>query len=295
MPTSNLPDSYDVVIVGGGPAGLSASLLLGRSRRRVLLLHDGPTRNARAAAAHNVFTRDGTPPGELLSAARQQLTPYNVSVRDEPAIDARSDRGGFLVSLRDGSQVRARKVLLATGVRDILPKTPGFQEVWGRGLYHCPYCHGWEVADGPIGLYGNGSDGVELAKLLLGWSRDLILFTDGPASLTPEDRVRIERKSVTIREERIVRLLPAPGEGMKGVELESGDVVPRSAMFFRPPQELRSDLAPRLGCELTAEGRIAADALARRISPGCTWPATQRRSCNRWLRPPPAARWRHRP
>lgn len=258
---------FDVVIVGGGPSGLSAALVLGRSRRRVLLVHDGPTRNARAEAAHTVFTRDGTPPAELLRIGREQLVPYGVVLRDERVVGVEQTAAGFAVVFDRSPSVEARKLLLATGVRDVLPDVPGFSELWGTGVFHCPYCHGWEVAGRPLCIYGRGEVAHHLSRLLLGWSDDLVLFTDGPAELSDERRARIAGHGIVIREERVERLAGSNGR-LEAVVLEGGEVVPRAGMFFMPAQEPRSDLSSRLGCPFTTDGRVEADAFGRTPVPG---------------------------
>lgn len=252
---------FDVVVVGGGPAGLSAALTLGRARRRVLLCAHGPTRNAPAHAAHGVFTRDGTPPEDLVRIGREQLTPYDVTIRDAEVTAVASDPDGFDVQMADGA-ARARKVILATGLRDLLPDVPGFAELWGTGVFHCPFCHGWEVGGQPLAIYGRGARAVHLATLLRGWSDDLVLFTDGPAGLTSDERSQIAGRGVAVREEPVARLVGQDGQ-LEAVELEGGERVPRGGLFFGPEQELRSDLAVRLGCTLGDDGRVEADAFGR--------------------------------
>lgn len=261
------PVRFDAIVVGGGPAGLSAALALGRSRRRVLLAHDGPTRNAPAHAAYNVFSRDGTPPADLLRIGREQLAPYSVTLRDERVADVERTADGFVIVFEGGERVEARKILLATGVRDVLPDVPGFRELWGTGVFHCPYCHGWEVAGGPLALYGKGESALQLSQMILGWSRDLVLFTDGPADLTAEQRAKITRHGIVVREERVERLAGSHGR-LEAVVLEGGEAVPRAGLFFSPTQELRSDLASRLGCPLTEDGHVEADEYGRTGVPG---------------------------
>lgn len=264
------PSLFDAIVIGGGPAGLSAALALGRSRRRVLVAASGPTRNARAEASHNVFTRDGTPPGELLRIGREQLTPYDVVLREEWAIRAARVRDVFTVTFAGGGRVEARALVLATGVRDILPNVPGLAERWGRGVFHCPYCHGWEVGGRPLGVYGRGLDlgrTLHLCQLIRGWSDDIILFTDGPAGLPAEERARIELNGIVVREERIERVTGTGGE-VEAVVLEGGEAVPRGGLLVSPEQELRSDIPSQLGCPLTAEGRVETGVGGKTAVPG---------------------------
>ena len=256
---------YDAIVIGGGPAGLSAALALGRARRRVLVAAAGPTRNASADAAHNVFTRDGTPPAELLRIGHEQLAPYDVTVREEWARDAEQTSGGIAVTFEGRDRVEARGVVLATGVRDILPDIPGFTELWGHGVFHCPYCHGWEVAGRPLAVYAKGKAPevtLHLVQLIRGWSDDVVLFTDGPADLSDDDRARIERNGVAVREERVERLVGADGE-LQAVALDGGEAIARGGLIVSPDQELRSDLPHRLGCPISADGRVEAGADGR--------------------------------
>lgn len=254
-------DAYDAIVVGGGPAGLSAALALGRATRRVLVASCGPVRNAPAHAAHNIFTRDGTPPPDLVRIGREQLRTYDVSIRDECAEDVRSEGESYVLRLAGGLEVRTRGIVLASGICDILPEVPGFQDLWGSGVFHCPYCHGWEVARQPLGIYARGDAALHLSKLLLVWTRDLILFTDGMSELPDGDLGRIRRNGIVVREDRVARLDGATE--LKAVIMESGEIIPRAGLFVSPEQQLRSELHLRLGCELSAQGRIAADGLGR--------------------------------
>lgn len=254
------PVKYDVVVVGGGVAGLSAALILGRSRRRTLVLDAGEPRNAPSSAVHGFFSRDGTPPQELLRIGREQLEPYpSVEVRSARAIGAGGEDGGFGVELEDGSSVRARKLLLATGVVDDLPEKPGFKELWGKGVYHCPYCHGWEVRDRPLAVLNSGGWAVQQATLIYNWSRDLILLTDGPAPLDEEARRTLRTLGIPVREERISYLEGGPcqnGGGLRRIVFEDGSALEREGLFYLPPQRQGSELARMLGCEITAMGPV---------------------------------------
>lgn len=254
-------ETFDAVVVGGGSAGLSAALALGRATRRVLVASCGPTRNAPAHAAHNVFTRDGTPPSELVSIGRDQLRRYDVSIEDECAVDVSTEAAHYIVKLSDGREVRTRGIVLTSGVRDILPGIPGFEELWGSGVFHCPYCHGWEVARKPLGIYARGDAALHFSKLLSVWTSDLILFTDGPTELSDVDISRIRNNGIVVREDRVARLDGVTA--LSAVVMENGEAIARAGLFVSPKQELRSDLYERLGCALSANGRIQADEVGR--------------------------------
>ena len=247
---------YDVVVVGAGAAGLSAALVLGRSGRKVLVLDGGEPRNAPSDASHGFFTRDGVHPGELLRIGREQLGPYpGVENRAGRATDASGADGAFEVALEDGEAVAARKLVLATGVLDELPERPGFHELWGKGAYHCPYCHGWEVRDKPLAVLARPGAAFERVALIRTWSRDLALLTDGEGGLSEDDRKKLDALSVPVYEEKISRLegdSARPGGGLDRVVFEGGSTLEREGMFYVPPQRQRSGLAYSLGCELSA-------------------------------------------
>ena len=262
-PESN---AFDAVIVGGGPAGLSAALTLGRSCRRVLVAADGPTRNVRAHAAHNIFTRDGTPPAELLRIARDQLGQYDVSFREERVIDSSRSASGFTITFASGETIGTRGLILAFGVRDLLPDVPGMRELWGTGVFHCPYCHGWEVRDQPLAIYAKGEKAMHLAKLLRGWTSDLMLFTDGPPDLSDAQLAQLERNGIVIRKESVARLV-GRGDQLEAVVLQNGESIARAGLLVGPDQEPGSDLPQRLGCPLTAQGRVESDAFGRTSVP----------------------------
>jgi thioredoxin reductase len=246
---------YDVIIVGGGVAGLSAALLLGRSRRRTLVCDAGRPRNSPSRALNGFLTRDGVAPGELLRLGREQLRPYD-TVEARPAVVAGVERDdeGFRAELRDGSAVRGRKLLLATGLVDELPSVEGAAELFGRRLFHCPYCDGWEVRHGPLAAYGRGKAGAAMALDLLGWSEDVALCSDGPAELSARQRSRMKRLGVGLYEQPIERLAEA-GEGLR-VVFEDGASLERQAMFVKTVGRQRSELAASLGCRLDEHGQI---------------------------------------
>jgi thioredoxin reductase len=246
---------YDVIIIGAGPAGLSAALMLGRCRRRVLVCDTGRPRNAASHAMHGFLSRDGMPPREFLRVAREQLQPYDtVELRDIEVTAAECRDSRFHVTLADGSSLDARKLLIATGVVDNLPDIPGFRELYGTSVFHCPYCDGWEVRDQPLAIYGRGARGSGLSLELTGWSRDLVLCTDGPCEIEPDVLARLDRHGIRVREDRVVRL-----EGKARLErivFASGPPLERIAIFFTTGQTQQSQLAVGLGCELNEKGTV---------------------------------------
>ena len=247
---------FDVVIVGAGPAGLSAALMLGRCRRSVLVFDTGHPRNAASLALHGYLTRDGIAPREFLKMAREDLTQYDtVSLREGKVVSASCIESRFEVRLADGERVTARKLLLATGVVDKLPVIEGFHELYGRSIFHCPYCDGWEVRDQPLAIYGNGERGLGLSLELTAWSRDLVLCTDGPCDIDAEDRSRLAKHGIAIREERVARLEGRDGQ-LTAVVFGDGTSLARSAMFFTTGQSQRSDLMVQLGCNFNEKGTV---------------------------------------
>ena len=245
---------WGVIVVGGGPAGLSAATVLGRCRRKVLLFDDGKPRNAVSRAMHGFLSRDGIPPAQMRAIALDQLGAYaSVAVHEVRVVDAARVDNGFSVRTADGRSFRARKLLLAGGVVDALPEQPGFKELFGAGVFHCPYCDGWEVRDQPLAVYGRGDHkGGGLALEMTLWSRDIVLCSDGPSGLTPHYRQRLARQGIGIREERIVRLEIAssvPHRAAFEIVFESGPGLHRTALFFNTGRHQSTDLAARLGCD----------------------------------------------
>jgi thioredoxin reductase len=246
---------YDVIIVGAGPAGLSAALILGRSRRRVLVCDTGRPRNAASRAMHGFLSRDGMPPADFLRTVREQMQQYDtVEMRDDEVVHAECQGSLFHVMLHDGARFTARKLLIATGVVDHLPALPGFRELYGLSVFHCPYCDGWEVRDQPLAVYGRGARGVGLSLELLGWSRDIVLCTDGPSDFEPDEMARLTRNGITVREETIARLEGA--ERLERIVFDNGEPLARHALFFTTGQTQQSDLVRLLGCEITEKGTV---------------------------------------
>ncbi|MEO5987299.1 MAG: NAD(P)/FAD-dependent oxidoreductase [Candidatus Eisenbacteria bacterium] len=247
---------FDAVIVGGGPAGLSAALVLGRCRRRVLVCDEGHPRNAASHALHGYLSRDGIPPAELLRIGREHLRPYEtVQSRSVGVTDARPLKGHFAVTLADGSSVAARKVLLATGVTDLLPPLAGMHDFYGSSVFHCPYCDGWELRDQRLAVYGKGEHGSKLAFELTTWSTQLLLCTDGPSELNEDDCGRLHRLGIEIHQDKI-RGLEGTAGILERIRFVDGTSVSCRAMFFSTGEAQSCGLAAQLGCKFTPKGTV---------------------------------------
>ncbi len=250
---------FDVLIVGAGPAGLNAALVLGRCRRRTLICDDGRPRNRSSRGLHGFLTREGIDPQELLRLGRAEVEGLpDVELRQTRVRDARRLDDGFEIALDGGERVRGRKLILATGLTDELPPVPGAREYFGHGVYHCPYCDGWEYRDEPLAAYGRGQAGLALALELTAWTQDLTLCTDGPAGLSEHGRWRLKCHGVALREERVAALEGGDG-ALERVRFAAGPPLRCRALFFRDVWRQRSDLPTRLGCPFTEKGAVEAN------------------------------------
>ncbi len=247
---------FDVIIVGAGPAGLSAALILGRCRRRVLVCDAGQPRNAKSHGLHCYLTRDGSEPAEFLRVGREQLRPYEtVEFRQTEVIDAQRLGNNFQITLNTGERLASRKLLLATGVVDDVPEIEGLAAFYGTSVFHCPYCDGWEVRDQPLAVYGRGENGLGLALELTLWSRHLTLCTDGLSQLSESEQQRLKKHDIALIENNIVRLEGKEGN-LERVLFANGESIEVRAMFFSAGQRQGSKLAERLGCQLTDQGCV---------------------------------------
>jgi thioredoxin reductase len=261
-----MSECWDCIIVGGGAAGLSAALVLGRARKRTLLVDAGEQSNRPAHGIGGLLGHDGRPPAELYASGRGELAAYpSVEVRNGAVTVASSTEGGFAVTLTDGSVELTRRMILATGMDYQRPELPGLAQRWGRSVFHCPFCHGWEVRDRPLGvLDSDPATGVHRALLLTGWSVDVTLLTNGPARLTEENRDHLVAAGVTV-DERRVAAVHGPGDELSAILFADGTQRPCGGLLVAAVLHQRSDLAAQLGLQFAAPNSIAADAVA--ISP----------------------------
>jgi len=250
---------YDVVVVGGGPAGLSAALALGRARRSVLVVDAGAPRNAPAGHVHNYLGREGVAPVDLLAAGRAEVALYGGSVvtgtvTSAERVGSAGADDGFRVTLEGGQAVLARRLLVATGLVDELPAVPGVAERWGRDVLHCPYCHGWEVRDQALGILGTGPMAVHQALLFRQWSPDVTLFLHTAPDPTKEQWEQLAARGIEVVDSEVAAL-EVTDDRLSGVRLRSGQVFPRQAVVIAPTFTARSDLLTTLGVS-AAEERV---------------------------------------
>ncbi len=272
MSTVTPPESedrvLDVIIVGGGPAGLAAALVLGSCIRNVVVFDIGNPRNAPARIFNGYLSRDGSTPGEFLAICQEQLRRYEtVVLRHGKVVHATRGKDQFTVSLEDGEEATSRMLLLATGLVDELPTIEGFQPLYGKTAHSCPYCDGWEHRGQPMVVIGGSQDAADLAIELLLWSKDVILCADGPLRCNDTAREQMARCGVRIVETAIARLEGNGGE-LEGVRFQDGSFLPRKVLFFSPGQRQRSRLAEELGCKFCEDECIHCDEKSATSIPG---------------------------
>lgn len=252
---------WDCVVVGGGAAGLSAALVLGRARRSTLLIDAGAQSNLAAHGIGGLLGFDGVPPAQLYAQGRRELTAYsNAEVRSGEVVTAEVAEGGFVVESADGLAVRTRRVLLAMGMRYESPELPGLAELWGSSVFHCPFCHGWEVRDKPLAVLANGDRAVHMATMLRGWSDDVVLLTNGRAELTDDQRSRLGEAKVEVDERVVTELRSAEGD-LEDVVFADGRSLARSGLLVAATLRQRSALAASLGVTFAAASPVSAEAI----------------------------------
>ncbi len=249
---------FEVAIIGGSIAGLSAAMTLGRSLRKTAVFDSGTACNRFAPRSHNFITADGLKPREILAKAREQVEKYDrVSFHDEEVTSVEKSETGFDISTRT-KKYTSKRVLLATGLRDILPDIPGFSECWGISILHCPYCHGYECRDERTGIIANGEAAYHLGTLINNWTRDITVLTNGTSELRNEEREKLEKLGVKVIEKEIARIDHKDGRATEVVFID-GTSEPIMHFYASVPFEQQNDVAESLGCKMSGHGHVDVD------------------------------------
>ncbi|RJQ73812.1 NAD(P)/FAD-dependent oxidoreductase [Pseudonocardiaceae bacterium YIM PH 21723] len=256
-------DEFEVVVIGGGAAGLNAALVLGRARRRVAVVDGGAPRNAPAEHMHGYLSRDGQSPAELVKLGREEIAGYGVTLIEDQVAAVTA---GFQLRLASGRTLNARKLIVATGLVDGLPDIPGMAERWGRDVLHCPYCHGYEVADQPLGVLGAGPLSVHVALLVRQWTDDLVFFSH-TYELSDVDRARLRARDIRVEPGEVTGLA-VDGDRLQAVKLADRRAVTRSALFVKGELTPRDEVLTALGCVRGEHGFVPVDGDGRTSVPG---------------------------
>ncbi|MDT5126921.1 MAG: hypothetical protein QOH54_2565 [Mycobacterium sp.] len=253
---------WDCIVVGGGAAGLSAALVLGRARRRTLVVDEGKQSNLAAHGIGGLLGHDGRPPAQLYEAGRAELAAYpSVLVRCGEVTAGHPDGDDFVLRLADGSRERTRRVLLATGMEYRPPRIPGLDALWGRSAFHCPFCHGWEVRDQPLAVLAQGERAMHMALMLRGWTDDVVALTNGSAGLDAVQRGQLAAAGVAVEERPVAEFISHAGE-LDAVSFADGAQLARRGVLVATTMHQRSDLAAQLGVAAAPPGPLAAEAIA---------------------------------
>lgn len=261
-------NSFDVIIIGGSYAGLAAAMALGRALRKVLIIDAGDPCNKQTPQSHNFLTNDGNAPAVIASVARQQVSNYpTVQFMNGIATTAHRGANGFEVDVTTGEKFTAAKIILATGIEDIMPAIPGFAACWGKSVLHCPYCHGYEVREQTTGILANADTAFELASLINNWTKDLTVYTNGESMLTAQQKEKLQMHQIKIVENRIHHIEHSNGY-IDSIVFNDGAGAAVKALYARLPFVQHSNIAENLGCALTPEGYISIDAAYKTTVPG---------------------------
>jgi len=266
--SKRMKEKFDVIIVGGSYAGLSAAMALGRALRNVLLIDAGKPANRFTPYSHNFITHDGRRPDEIATLARQQVAKYSsVKQAEGFVVSAEKVDQDFIVGLDTGTQFASTKLIFATGIVDLMPAIPGFADCWGKSVLHCPYCHGYEVRNTRTGILGNGDYAFEFGSLISNWTRELTIFTNGGSTITAEQKAKLSIHHILIVEDKIQALHHAQGY-LKSIAFENGTSILITTLYTRPEFKQHTNLPGQLGCELTPEGYIKIDSSHKTTVPG---------------------------
>jgi thioredoxin reductase len=258
----------EVIILGGSYAGLSAAMALGRSLRNVLIIDSGLPCNRQTPHSHNFLTQDGEKPAEIARKAKEQVSAYpTVRLLEDTAVKGEKTQNGFLITTASGQNFTAKKLIIATGIKDLLPDLKGFAECWGISVVHCPYCHGYEIRNKKTGILANGEKAFHLASLVNNLTDDLAILTSGPSDFSPEQLAKLEKHQIKILESEVVEIEHDQGV-LKNALFKDSSRAGFDAIYAPVPFEQHSDIPAALGCELTANDHIAIDHLQRTSIPG---------------------------
>ncbi|HRH65804.1 MAG TPA: NAD(P)/FAD-dependent oxidoreductase [Bacteroidia bacterium] len=255
--------SFDVIIIGGSYSGLAAGMALGRSLKEVLIIDNNNACNRPTPHSHNFLTQDGATPAAIANEAKQQVEKYNtVRFFNGLATKGSKSENGFDIQTASGESFSAKKIIFATGIKDVLPDIDGFTECWGKSALHCPYCHGYEVRNEKTGILGNGDSGFELSGLISNWTKDLTLFTNGKSTLTIGQTVKLKSRNIKITETEIEKLAHKNGY-LQNIIFKDNTTTTIKALYSQNPFEQHCTIPKFLGCELTDEGYIRTDPFQR--------------------------------
>lgn len=261
-------DLQDCIIVGGGPAGLNAAVVLGRCRRKVLLFDSATYRNRYSHGVHNYLTRDDVLPGDLLTIAQKEVKKYGAKMIAKKVVNARKNEEGlFVVKDEDGVVYQAKKLLIATGLWDNLPDIPGFKELYGKSVFHCPYCDGWEVQRKEVGVYARNKNGYELALALKCWTDRVTLYTDGRNKLKPVEVETLVANGVTIVAYPVLKL-ESRGDQLQKIAFKNGESRRCDALFFVNGFQMQCNLAETFGCNMSKKGVVLTNRQQQTNIPG---------------------------
>lgn len=259
---------YDVIIIGGSYSGLSAGMALGRSLKQVLIIDSGKPCNAQTPHSHNFITQDGETPKAIATKAKEQVAKYKtVTFHSGLAIHGKKTESGFEITTETGEVFTAKKLIFATGVKDVIPSIKGADACWGISMIHCPYCHGYEVRNEKTGILANGEMAFEFTKLIHNWTKELTLFTNGKSTLTTEQTSKLKEHGIDLVEKELEAFSHTDGY-MEEVSFKDGSTTKIKAMYAKLPFVQHSDIPQDLGCELTEQGFIQVDAFQKTTIPG---------------------------
>lgn len=253
----------DCAVIGGGPAGLNASLALGRSRKKTVLFDDNKPRNAVTSESHGFITRDGIDPQELKRIAQEELSKYpDVKIKKQRVLSVLKEKGVFQLTTESGEAYQAKKVILATGFKETLPAVKGIEDFYGTSLFGCPFCDGWEMRDRPLAIISDSQGAFHMAKVASNWTQDLLLCTNGRTTLSENEKRILESKGIKVNEEKIRALIGTNGKLGK-IEFEDGKTVSREGGFVTSEWKQTAPFGEELGCRLNDYGGIETDSMQR--------------------------------